>query len=51
MPVHFVFIKDDNGAELLSRVDAALGKLKESGELANLSKEWFDADYTEVRPE
>lgn len=51
VPVHFVFIKDDNGAELLSRVDAALGKLKESGELAKLSKEWFDADYTEVRPE
>ena len=51
VPVHFVFIKDDNGAELLSRVDAALGKLKESGELAKLSTEWFDADYTEVRPE
>ena len=40
-----------SGKEISKRVDAALAQLKESGELTELSKEWFDADYTEVRPE
>ena len=51
VPVHFVFFQDENGKEISKRVDAALAQLKESGELTELSKEWFDADYTEVRPE
>lgn len=51
VPVHFIFAQDETGKEIHARVDAALAKLKESGELAALSKEWFDADYTEVRPE
>ena len=51
VPVHFVFAQDETGKEIHARVDAALAKLKESGELSALSIEWFDADYTEVRPE
>ena len=51
VPVHVVFFQDENGKEISKRVDAALAQLKESGELTELSKEWFDADYTEVRPE
>lgn len=51
VPVHFVFFQDENGKEIKDRVDAALAQLKESGELSSLSTEWFDADYTEVRPE
>ena len=51
VPVHFVFAQDETGKEISTRVDAALEELKESGELAKLSKEWFEDDYTEVRPE
>ena len=51
VPVHFVFFQDENGKEISERVDAALAQLKESGALSELSKEWFEADYTEVRPE
>ncbi|MBQ8668020.1 MAG: transporter substrate-binding domain-containing protein [Lachnospiraceae bacterium] len=50
-PVHFIFPQDENGKAARDKVDAALKKLKESGELAALSKQWFEADYTEVRPE
>ncbi len=48
-PVYFIFSQDEEGKKLRERVDAALSKLKESGELAELSKTWFDYDYTEVR--
>ena len=51
VPVHFIFAQDEQGKEIHARVDAALAKLKESGALAELSKEWFEADYTDVRPE
>ncbi len=45
-PTYFIFKKDEKGAELRDRVDAALTKLIESGRLSELSKEWFDEDYT-----
>lgn len=46
-PTYFIFKKDEKGKELRDKVDAALAKLIENGELSKLSKEWFGADYTE----
>ncbi len=43
---HFVFRKDKEGEELKAKFDQALAELTKSGALANLSKEWFGADYT-----
>lgn len=48
-PVYFIFSKDEEGRALRDRIDAALQTLKQSGELVVLSKEWFNADYTEIR--
>lgn len=45
-PTYFIFKQDDQGKELKEKVDAALSKLKENGELSKLSKDWFDVDYT-----
>ncbi|MCR4787378.1 MAG: transporter substrate-binding domain-containing protein [Lachnospiraceae bacterium] len=50
-PVFFIFQQNETGKEIQTRVDAALTKLKESGELAALSEQWFEADYTEIREE
>ncbi len=50
-PVYFIFSGDENGRALCERVNAALEKLKESGELSELSHAWFGADYTEIREE
>lgn len=44
-PVFFIFKKDEVGKELRDKIDAALQKLIESGELSALSTEWFGADY------
>lgn len=43
-PIHLLFRKD--GAELAAAVDGALKQLVESGKLAELSVQWFGADYT-----
>lgn len=45
-PTYFIFKKDEKGAELRNRVDAALAKLIENGRLSELSGEWFGEDYT-----
>lgn len=45
-PTYFIFKKDEKGAELRDRVDAALAELIESGRLSELSNEWFGEDYT-----
>ena len=50
-PVFFIFPQDENGKIARDKVDAALKTLKQNGELAALSVAWFEADYTEVRPE
>ena len=50
-PVFFIFPQDENGRIARDKVDAALKTLKQNGELAALSVAWFEADYTEVRPE
>lgn len=44
-PVYFVFKKDEAGEQLRDRVDAALKKLIDSGELSELSTQWFGTDY------
>lgn len=43
-PIHLLFRKD--GAELAKAVDGAIKELIESGELAELSIQWFGEDYT-----
>lgn len=45
-PVYFIFAGDEEGEKLCARVNTILKELKDSGELAELSKKWFDADYT-----
>jgi len=45
-PTFFIFKQDEDGKKLQVKVDAALGKLKENGELAALSIKWFGVDYT-----
>lgn len=45
-PTYFIFKQDDQGKELKEKIDAALSKLKENGELSKLSKDWFGVDYT-----
>lgn len=45
-PVYFIFKKDDAGKKLRDKIDAALKELIDSGELSDLSVEWFGADYT-----
>lgn len=44
-PVYFVFKKDEAGEQLRDRVDAALKKLIDDGELSQLSIQWFGTDY------
>ena len=44
-PVYFVFKQDEASAEIRDKIDAALTQLIESGELSELSIEWFGADY------
>ena len=45
-PVYFIFKQDDTGRLLRDKVDAALQKLIDNGELSQLSIDWFGADYT-----
>jgi ABC-type amino acid transport substrate-binding protein len=45
-PTHFIFKKDELGAELKAKIDNALSKLKADGSLSALSIEWFGADYS-----
>lgn len=45
-PTYFVFKKDEKGKELRDRIDADLKELIDSGELSQLSIDWFGADYT-----
>lgn len=45
-PTYFIFKQDEQGKELRDKIDAALTKLKDSGELSKLSEEWFGADFT-----
>lgn len=45
-PVYFIFKQDEQGAIIRDRIDAALDELIESGELSELSIEWFGSDYT-----
>ena len=45
-PTHFIFKQDEKGKELRDKIDAALTKLQDGGELSKLSEEWFGADYT-----
>lgn len=45
-PVFFIFKQDEQGKIIQEKVDAALAQLIESGELSELSVEWFEADYT-----
>ncbi|NLK95302.1 MAG: transporter substrate-binding domain-containing protein [Clostridiales bacterium] len=45
-PTYFIFKQDDEGKKLKEKIDAALSKLKENGELSKLSNEWFGVDYT-----
>ena len=45
-PTHFISKKDDVGAKIKAKLDAALSKVKADGSLSKLSIEWFGADYT-----
>lgn len=45
-PAFFVFKKDEQGKLLKEKVDAAMKQLVDSGELKELSIEWFGEDYT-----
>ena len=45
-PTYFIFKQDEKGKELSDKIDAALTKLKQNGELSQLSKDWFGTDYT-----
>jgi len=45
-PTYFIIKKDDAGAELKERIDAALRIIKEDGSLSQLSIEWFGVDYS-----
>lgn len=45
-PTYFILKKDDTGAELKTRIDAALTKIKEDGSLSQLSIDWFGVDYS-----
>lgn len=45
-PTYFFFKKDEKGEEIRNRIDTDLKQLIESGELSQLSVEWFGADYT-----
>lgn len=45
-PTYFIFKQDEQGKALKEKIDAALAKLKDSGELSKLSEDWFGADYT-----
>ena len=45
-PTPFIFKQDEKGKELRDKIDAALTKLQDGGELSKLSEEWFGADYT-----
>lgn len=44
-PAYFIFKKDETGAQLRDRIDAALKTLIDNGELSKLSIEWFGSDY------
>lgn len=45
-PTHFIIKKDDAGAALKAKVDAALDVLHADGRLSALSIEWFGVDYS-----
>lgn len=45
-PTYFFFKKDEKGAELRDKVDAALKQLIDSGELSQFSLDTFGYDYT-----
>lgn len=45
-PTYFIIKKDDAGAALKERIDAALVKIKEDGSLSQLSIDWFGVDYS-----
>lgn len=49
-PAYFVFQKDEQGKIIKEKVDAALKQLIDSGELSELSVEWFGTDYTPSTP-
>ncbi|HEX3039373.1 MAG TPA: transporter substrate-binding domain-containing protein [Caproiciproducens sp.] len=45
-PTFFIFKQDAQGKVLKDKIDAALAELRKNGELSQLSKDWFGADYT-----
>ncbi len=45
-PVNLAFRQDDDSIAIRDRIDAVLAQLLESGALAQLSIDWFGADYT-----
>jgi len=45
-PTFFIFKKDDAGKALRDQIDGDLKKLIDDGSLAQLSIDWFGADYT-----
>ena len=45
-PTYFILKKDETGAELKTRIDAALTKIKKDGSLSQLSIDWFGVDYS-----
>ncbi|WP_010306542.1 transporter substrate-binding domain-containing protein [Kurthia senegalensis] len=45
-PTLFIARQDAEGKALIKKIDDALQALKENGKLSELSKEWFDVDYT-----
>ena len=44
--VYFVFRKDQQAEEINKRVNKALEEMKADGTLSNLSKKWFNEDFT-----
>ena len=45
-PTYFILKKDDAGAALKQKIDAALTKIKGDGSLSQLSIDWFGVDYS-----
>lgn len=45
--VYFIFRNEENSQELIEKIDAALEKAKETGELRNLSLEFFGIDQSQ----
>ncbi|MFC0180123.1 transporter substrate-binding domain-containing protein [Thorsellia kenyensis] len=49
VPTYFIAKNDEQGKDLIDKLDKGLLKLKENGTLSELSLKWFGVDYTQNR--